>query len=359
MPLIEPTPPPLPANPPPSSVVSFAATTMAPELTDASLANNADIISNAAHNETSDTNTEKTEAIPSDIEVESQQNVTNVVETVETSVQITDSSNETLLNAPSSDVQSEKMEEIISNDISHESDHAETNVQTSSISDTDITNDAPVEIEDSVQKDTDKVLSENQTDLVFNVQVDSDKASANEENVKKSVEVIKNELIPENMVTDSNVDNLKENDEIEKENLLNESKSSLGKLETVETNDDEKVIMNGDSKSVIDETAQSVKPIVTPEDSMPPSLSEAMESLPQGGGDAASNDASESFPLPPSELCRSESDMSPPDTPEPPADTHQEVLSTSDKMKELIPEVPTIPELKTEMETTTDVAVAN
>lgn len=42
MPLLEPTPPPLPANPPPSSVVSFAATTMAPELTDASLPNTAD-----------------------------------------------------------------------------------------------------------------------------------------------------------------------------------------------------------------------------------------------------------------------------------------------------------------------------
>lgn len=34
---IESTPPPLPANPPPSSVASFAASTMAPELTDASL----------------------------------------------------------------------------------------------------------------------------------------------------------------------------------------------------------------------------------------------------------------------------------------------------------------------------------
>ncbi|KAL4706491.1 hypothetical protein ACJJTC_015689 [Scirpophaga incertulas] len=39
MPLIESTPPPLPANPPPSSVASFAATTMAPELTDASQPN--------------------------------------------------------------------------------------------------------------------------------------------------------------------------------------------------------------------------------------------------------------------------------------------------------------------------------
>ncbi|CAB3223718.1 unnamed protein product [Arctia plantaginis] len=42
MPLIDSTPPPLPANPPPSSVASFAATTMAPELSDASLANTAD-----------------------------------------------------------------------------------------------------------------------------------------------------------------------------------------------------------------------------------------------------------------------------------------------------------------------------
>lgn len=52
MPLIEPTPPPLPANPPPSSVVSFAATTMAPELTDASLANTAEITANTAPIET-------------------------------------------------------------------------------------------------------------------------------------------------------------------------------------------------------------------------------------------------------------------------------------------------------------------
>lgn len=42
MPLIEPTPPPLPANPPPSSVASFAATTMALDLTEASLANTAE-----------------------------------------------------------------------------------------------------------------------------------------------------------------------------------------------------------------------------------------------------------------------------------------------------------------------------
>ncbi|CAG9113905.1 unnamed protein product [Plutella xylostella] len=41
VPLVESTPPPLPANPPPSSVASFAATTMAPELTDAALANTA------------------------------------------------------------------------------------------------------------------------------------------------------------------------------------------------------------------------------------------------------------------------------------------------------------------------------
>lgn len=39
LPLIEPSPPPLPANPPPSCVASFAATTMAPELTAASLSN--------------------------------------------------------------------------------------------------------------------------------------------------------------------------------------------------------------------------------------------------------------------------------------------------------------------------------
>ncbi|CAG9785518.1 unnamed protein product [Diatraea saccharalis] len=42
MPLIESTPPPLPANPPPSSVATFAASTMAPDLTDASLANTAE-----------------------------------------------------------------------------------------------------------------------------------------------------------------------------------------------------------------------------------------------------------------------------------------------------------------------------
>ncbi|XP_062527530.1 A-kinase anchor protein 200 isoform X1 [Bombyx mori] len=42
VPLIEPSPPPLPANPPPSSVASFAATTMAPEMTDASLPNTAE-----------------------------------------------------------------------------------------------------------------------------------------------------------------------------------------------------------------------------------------------------------------------------------------------------------------------------
>ncbi|XP_063374911.1 A-kinase anchor protein 200-like [Cydia amplana] len=41
VPLVEPTPPPLPANPPPSSVASFAATTMAPESVEASLANTA------------------------------------------------------------------------------------------------------------------------------------------------------------------------------------------------------------------------------------------------------------------------------------------------------------------------------
>lgn len=42
MPLLESTPPPLPANPPPSSVASFAASTMAPELSAASIPDTAD-----------------------------------------------------------------------------------------------------------------------------------------------------------------------------------------------------------------------------------------------------------------------------------------------------------------------------
>lgn len=335
MPLIEPTPPPLPANPPPSSVVSFAATTMAPELTDASLANAVDITSNTLSIQASETSTEndKTQLISSDIE--SQKIINNTeVKIEESSVQITDTINEKLSNNSSSDEQP-KEEENISNDIQKDNNQSESVVKSESpFNGVDTANDVVIETEQSKQKLTDTVLDDqNQTENLLIKQIDeyNNEVQVNEANVEKNEKSVENDkVVSESKVIDSNVDTIIENVEIEKENLLNKSKISIDHSEIVENKKDDRVIINGDLPAE-DDPAETDKSIVTPDESLPPPPSDAMEPL-QDDGEAASNGVAstdvasddvanaevastgasdDSFPPPPSELCRSDSDVSP------------------------------------------------
>lgn len=331
MPLIEPTPPPLPANPPPSSVVSFAATTMAPELTDASLANAVDITSNTLPIQASETITEndKTQLISSDIEIESQKIINNTeVKIEESPVQITDTINEKLSNNSSSDEQP-KQEENISNDIQKDNNKSESVVKSESpFNGVDTANDVVIETEQSKQKLTDTVLDDqNQTENLLVKQIDEyNEVQLNEANVEKNEKSVENDkVVSESKVIDSNVDTLIENVEIEKENLLNKSKISIDHSEIVENKKDDRVIINGDLPAE-DDPAEADKSIVTPDESLPPPPSDAMEPL-QDDGEAASNGVAstdvasddvanngasdDSFPPPPSELCRSDSDVSP------------------------------------------------
>lgn len=336
MPLIEPTPPPLPANPPPSSVVSFAATTMAPELTDASLANAVDITSNTLSIQGSETNTEndKIQLISSDIEIETQKIINNTeVKIKESSVQITDTLNEKLSNNSSSDEQP-KQEENISNDIQKDNNNSESVVKSESpFNGVDIANNFVIETEQSKQKLTDTVLDDqNQTENLLVKQIDDyNEVQVNEANVEKNEKSAENDkVVSESNVIDSNVDSLIENVEIEKENLLNKSKISIDHSEIVENKKDDRVIINGDLPAE-DDPAEADKPIiVTLDESLPPPPSDAMEPLQDDGeaasngvastdvasddvanAELASNGADDSFPPPPSELCRSDSDVSP------------------------------------------------
>ncbi|XP_045769021.1 A-kinase anchor protein 200 [Maniola jurtina] len=332
-PLIEPSPPPLPANPPPSSVASFAATTMAPELTDASLANPAEVTSNATRVDIPEINSEiKVEPVSIDVqridpivetetvmEVES----TEVEQPIVTSESDADVNNEEIPISNEDKTDSE-VQETVSIDIPQDNINLENNVS----NDIEALNDSD-DIKNEVQSiNADRKSPETVVDDLpeHNVVItDNGKDSANDDE-NKQLQPIERDVALATSKTDSE-NGMTEHSEAPKESIqsddlkeTNKMKDSTQTVEVVECNgrlEDEKAMTNGEATPAIDDAA----------DSAPPSLSDA------------------SLPPPPSELG---------DAPAP-----QEVISVSDKMAELIPEVPSVPELKTELETTTDVAVAN
>lgn len=313
MPMIEPSPPPLPANPPPSSVASFAATTMAPELTDASLATTADITSTAAPIAIIDTNTDIVDKDPPEtnhIENDTDKTTTDVPSQIkETVEEITEP-------APPSDPIQEpvvtpatasdnEVNGTIEPDVVSEADNEEVDSTLSK---------APVTVADNLGI-PEIVINESQstrgTPSPTPLIVDDD-SQQNDDDTFAAGD--KESIIEKNEISTDEKTGCVESEDIE--NLKNKAKEAPeGHSEVIECNgkmEDEK----SETEDMIAPAVDAVEAVAakgaTPDDSMPPSLSEAMES--QGG--EVSNDASESFPLPPSELCRSE-EGSPPNSPLP------------------------------------------
>ncbi|KAJ8721586.1 hypothetical protein PYW07_002361 [Mythimna separata] len=375
MPLIDSTPPPLPANPPPSSVASFAATTMAPESTDASLANTAD---NAIPPQTSDpiANDTKDDFPPqSENELTNTQTVSNEIpspvkeDTEKVSVPIAqiEAGSETekpldselpLEGTPAVEVENVKTDSVTVEESTTIIKEEIENTEISENTDVEITALPSEELEVLEDKNDISNTTEDLPSPPSPICDDADVTNSdnivedNVDNTQVTIHETREIVVVSNHISDTETTAAPENGVdsiISEQNVKAKSKDSLGNLiDTIECNgniEEEKetseITPPIDSKEI--KNIEPVRTATTPEDSLPPSLSEANESA------AASNDASESFPLPPSELC-----ASPPASP-------QDPLPVSDKLAELIPEVPDVPELKTEMlqETTGDVAVAN
>ncbi|XP_075974884.1 uncharacterized protein LOC142975739 isoform X2 [Anticarsia gemmatalis] len=483
MPLIDSTPPPLPANPPPSSVASFAATTMAPELTDASLANTADnAIPPLPPSDTKDKLDEtlpKSEndanELPSPVKEDSdktpadngvEQNAADEPVLIDNSVRAVDENTKPEIvaievtvieneikvenkasSAPSSEepvtekveieipvfpsqlveeptIENEKQEELVMpvlpvSEIAQDSaietkvikensaENAEevdmptppSELLDESANDTEVEKEVsenlelelpapPAEGDQAIENNESisevetlppptevSIVPENNVDVLNTVQdlpappppicdeagdvisENKDVAEKNEIVSDNIQEIMKDAVVYSNHVCDSEKTcpkevELNDNENLE-QNVKNKSKDALGNLiETIECNgnvEEEKLLSDKEVAEIVlpsnpkeNANVESGRTASTPDDSMPPSLS-----------GAASNDASDSFPPPPSDLSRSEGDASPDSA------TPQEPLPVSDKLADLIPEVPEVPELKTDMETTSDVAVAN
>lgn len=318
-PLIEPSPPPLPANPPPSSVASFAATTMAPELTDASLANTAEITSNAARIDTPETNSELTvESVSSDVP-NTQSVVEPKIDTVDTEVKhvatlesIAGVHEEAPIDSTNLDVTNSDAPEPVAINIPEETNNLENNISDDSLALNDkadiineaeslnndqkipetIVEDLPEQIVTSdnidesakIEKDGQEIKPiERDIDVIPDTNVNGEKLEPVE-----SVTPVSHKIDPENDLKES-TEALKDNSEIKKMTIQS------SQMEATECNgrvENEKLLTNGEATPMIDDATDSV-PVVTPEDSMPPSLSEA-------SGDAAGGD--DSLPPPPSDL---------------------------------------------------------
>ncbi|XP_022835400.1 uncharacterized protein LOC111362874 isoform X2 [Spodoptera litura] len=394
MPLIDSTPPPLPANPPPSSVASFAATTMAPESSDASLANTAD---NAIPPPISDPIAiDKLDELSplSDNELTITPTVSNEFssplkqDSEEVSVYIAPIESETnpIPEEDTSKVETVKVESAV---VEVSVINNETEIESKETSGHDM--EIPAPSSDNLELPEEKNDISNGTEdlpsppspICDDIDVINEINDVNLDNTQVTIGETTDIVINSNHISDTENSTPSDNDIGSKYSEQNvKAKDSLGNLiETIECNgniEDEKLTLQKESSEIIPpidakeiKNVECVRTATTPDDSLPPSLSEANESAPAAG--VTSNDESESFPLPPSELCRSESEQSPAASPESPASpapepaadtpahTPQDPLPVSDKLAELIPEVPDVPELKTEMlqETTSDVAVTN
>ncbi|CAG4971883.1 unnamed protein product [Parnassius apollo] len=342
MPMIEPSPPPLPANPPPSSVASFAATTMAPELTDASLATSTDITTTTSPIAITDTkkdvidnNTSESNHDQVDVEIDtlSASNEFKPEKSIIPTITYNGSDNETDM---ASDLKN--YESVSSVSVTHSEvivpDNVEIPVMLTNVSHSQQDLSSPTILEVNSKQNYDN------TDAV----TDKESISDDKEITVNNYHLQNEEFNDSSVVGAENLKNTAKNShEIVKEHECN------GKMEDEKSESEDVTPQVNMVEDVILEAGKAT----TPDDSMPPSLSEAMESQ----AFEVSNDASESFPLPPSELCRSE-EASPPNSP-PAVASPQDALPVVDKIADLIPEVPVVPELKTDMETTSDVAVAN
>ncbi|OWR48289.1 hypothetical protein KGM_208545 [Danaus plexippus plexippus] len=288
MPLIEPTPPPLPANPPPSSVVSFAATTMAPELTDASLANTAEITANTAPIETPQAEPET--VVEPAITSDGQDTEPKAEEVDSEPVETTASDTTDVPQAKEESTESESQEVVVVTKDTVDDTMKEV-PDTSEAQD-----DPPVETLEvkSPEIVVDEVESEREVNEVENNDADEQISEEKAENAPVSYESPESEIpSPEIEVTETNVDSQHSDTKDAQHEDMTKDKTEIETVECNGTHAD--VMMNGDKD---------------------------IEEHPRH-------------------------------------EAQQDPIVATDKIAELIPEMPTVPELNTDLETSTDVAVAN
>ncbi|XP_038214956.1 A-kinase anchor protein 200 [Zerene cesonia] len=316
-PLIESTPPPLPANPPPSSVASFAATTMAPELADASLANNADItkpapadespVNNDNTNDLVPTETLSTEAVKTYVEIEVNEPPAQLDDSTEAKIETNAieqlSANEGALDSlPSQEdheVSIKTVEENVSDipvcDEPARDNEPELENKISLPEHVDV--EGTLEDQEALPPPAEELMNGSSDVEMPHVEQDSEICELKETEVDVSV-------ISQNEINERCSDAISDS-----ESLKIKAKEMIA--DVIETNE---VVMNGNGNGEAAVTNGASSPGAGPGEPAP--------------ADLPPHDAQESLPI-------------------------------ADKIADLIPEIPTVPELKTEMETTTDVAVAN
>lgn len=365
---LESSPPPLPANPPPSSVVSFAATTMAPELTDASLANTAELTVSAPHS-ASDTDPTKPEEVApkSQIDLMTTENVTIInelvseiplpvkdtidenpvedkikpeIENIQQIEKFVESNEPSIVEVNVTNLESNvdtfqsveigalKEEQIIGKNLQ---DHVimpeEQKVELKTAPEISL----KTEVESKkVQNTVESVVDtlDNSDDLPLppplneDIETQSDTVEQIETDDIKIQHIEISHVMNENVVNSNHMSDKVDIDDVTTENsigietqekLKNKTKDLLGnEIDTVECNGniEKNIPMQQPTEPAVETnnfTEESGRTL-TPEESMPPSLSEASESLPATGG--ASDEASEAFPPPPADLCPSPTDAS-------------------------------------------------
>ncbi|XP_049867813.1 cell surface glycoprotein 1-like isoform X2 [Pectinophora gossypiella] len=395
---LEPSPPPLPANPPPSSVVSFAATTMAPELTDASLANTAELAISAPttvpdtdainHNEPladltelkCDNNTEsvatelppppkeeKSDEIKTEVTLEVQPALEKsqpVAETVHTEkaepepeaekipeveVQKAESLQEEL-NTP----ELEKTEEKIDNVTLHVEDQPEVETVGHKI-------ETVAACETAVTKVSEVVIPEVHTIETIELSTENITPPQELNNIQDEPEEIDMPPAPES----DKIDDISEpsDDTLDStSDLPPPPPMDVDVTDTETTNHTEPIVLNGVNNEQLngnDDTQQENLKNKTKD-----LLENAAETVECNGNieekprkeRAASPAGDAGVPVPPAAASPAPPAASPPP---PAAAATQEPMPVADKLADLIPEVPVVPELNTESETTTDVAVTN
>lgn len=357
---VESTPPPLPANPPPSSVASFAATTMAPELTDASLANTAVLVISAQPS-IPDTNASNIDVIapephsdlPSDVDRKIENNpstealiehssLTEVVD-VEEQIEVKIESKITTLQQAEEIDRSEVTtvdSALLNSNIEHAVEDennviAKEDIQIKGIQDEnqqqikDESNlESPVSIESDKVVETPALLKETMDSLedlpppppldneFTEMSSDVPQVLNQIKNANEMKEIIVNsDHISNNVeVNGMSSELLNGNEDVDHQNLKNKSKDLIDNAtENVESNGN---VEDVTTEATIEKKASNAteEKVITPEESLPPSLSEASE--------AAGSELSDAFPPPPAELCA-------PAEPAPPADDTPQVNTTA------------------------------
>lgn len=338
---VESTPPPLPANPPPSSVASFAATTMAPELTDASLANTAVLVISAQPS-IPDTNA-------SIIDVTAPEPHSDLASAVGREIENNPSTKALIENSSLTDVVNveEHIEVKIESEITTlqqagEIDRSEvttienallnSNIETAVKNGKNVIETEDIQIKE-IQDENEKQIKD-ASNLESPVSFESDKVVETPAATKETLDSIddlpppppldneftelssdvppvlnQNEIaneMKEIIVNSDHISNnvdingvsseiLNGNEDVDHQNFKNKSKDLIDNAtENVESNGNvEEVTTEATIEKKASEAAE--EKVITPEESLPPSLSEASE--------AAGSELSDAFPPPPADLC--------------------------------------------------------